>query len=358
MKQKKSCGIITFHKSNNYGAVLQSYALKTVLSRYCTPFFIKHENATIAQWHSIRPPMPTNIKKMREFIIKTLCYFPALKKQQRFNRFRAHYLPERDAEQGDFFISGSDQVWNYVCNDFNNAYFLDFAEKAKRNSYSASFGFDEIPNEYIDLYHSLLSDFNRISVREKTGSTILKKLINRDVPVTLDPTLLLSKDEWSALIKKRIHKKPYLLVYAFDATKTIANFVNRLAEERKLDVIVLLPTKAFWQKSAFKNAKYLGNVSPEDWVQYFYYADYVVTNSFHGMAFSINFQKTFSAELRPEPSKINSRIIDVLSLFKLNDRYIDRPNATKEIDYAPVHEILNSERQKSMDYLLSIVNDY
>ncbi len=358
MKHNKSCGIITFHKSNNYGAVLQSYALKTVLSRYCEPFFIRHENAKIAQWHSIRPPMPTSKKKLKEFIIKTLCYFPALKKQQRFNRFRDRYFPEGEIGQGDFYISGSDQVWNYVCNDFNDAYFLDFADKSQRNSYSASFGFNEIPAEYINQYHKLLSDFNKMSVREKTGSDILKKLLDRDVPVTLDPTLLLSKEEWASLFDKPKHKKPYVLVYAFDVTKSIIDFVNTLVKERDLDVIVLLPTKAFWQKSAFKNAKYLGNVSPEDWVQYFYFADCVVTNSFHGMAFSINFQKTFYAELRPEPSKINSRIIDVLSLFGLNNRYIDQPDSTKEIDYAPVTEILEAQRQKSLDYLLSIINDY
>ena len=358
MKQNKSCGIVTFYKSNNYGGILQSYALKTILTRYCKPYFVKHENTKIASWHSIRPPMPTNRRKLKEFIIKTLCYFPALKKKQRFDLFRERYLPEGSNQDGDFYITGSDQVWNFECNDFNEDYFLQFAEKSKRNAYSASFGFNEIPIEYRDFYHRLLTDFNKMSVREKTGSIILKDLIDRDVPVTLDPTLLLAKEEWATIFTKTIKQKPYILVYTFAITKTIVEFVDKLAEERGLQTIVLLPPKGFWQKSAFKTAKYLSNVSPEDWVQYFYNADYIVTNSFHGIAFSINFQKNFSAELRPEPSKINSRIIDILSLFGLNDRYIDQPHATDCIDYTYAQEVLSQQRVKSIAYLESIINDY
>ncbi|MBQ7795424.1 MAG: polysaccharide pyruvyl transferase family protein [Lachnospiraceae bacterium] len=359
MEDKKNCGIITFHDAINYGAVLQAYALKKALTDYCNPFIVRHHNLKIAKQHSLSPGIPTNPQALKTFIIKSLTYFPNAKKHQAFLDFKNRYLYDTPEETtADFYITGSDQVWNYVCSGFDKAYFLDFADARKRNSYSASFGLDTIPEDYIEHYYTLLKNFNKISVRESTGCNIIKELLDRDVPVTLDPTLLLTKDEWKSLFSHSINEKPYLLVYAFCTTPTMIDFVNRIAADKNLQIIVLLPEKSMWRKSKFKNAKYLNYLSPQDWVQYFYNASFVVTNSFHGTVFSINFNRPFAVELLPPPAKVNSRITDMLKLLGLENQYISNPDVLNAIDYKRINESLCIERKKSLDYLLSIVKDY
>src|SRR5699024_4424214 len=115
----------------------------------------------------------------------------------------------------DFFIVGSDQVWNPHNLHGTSFYFLDFAPKEKRISYSASFGIDSIPEKYEKLYIEKLSEMSHISVREHAGANIVKKLTGTDAPVLVDPTMLLTKDEWLSLSKRASNrpKSPYMLTY-------------------------------------------------------------------------------------------------------------------------------------------------
>lgn len=359
MKHKINCGIITFHEAINYGAVLQTFALKKVLSRYCNTFIVRHHNQAIAQRHSIVPKIPINGNDIKSFIIKTLTYLPNSKKHKRFLKFREKYLYDTDEDKNaDFYITGSDQVWNYACTDFDRAYFLDKVDGAKKNSYSASFGFDKIPEKYVDRYRELLKDFNKISVREFTARGIIKDLLDRDVDVTLDPTLLITKEEWGDFFKCSDVNKPYLLVYAFAITPDMATFINKISAQKKLQVIVLAPEKSLWRRSLLKKAKYITHISPEDWIRYFYNASFIVTNSFHGTVFSINFNKQFAVELLPPPAKVNSRLTDILKLLNLESRYISNPHILDPINYKQVNEILDSERTKSLNYISGIVSDY
>ena len=358
MDNKKSCGIITFHEAVNYGAVLQAYALKKVISRYCDVHFVRHSNSAILNRNSISPGFPKSIAGLKRFIIKSLTYFPNRKKHNFFTRFRNQYLLDTPEKYADFYITGSDQVWNDKCTDFDKAYFLDFTDDKKKNSYSASFGFDSVPEDKIDEYRRLLGGFNNISVREKTGKDIISDLIERDVRVTLDPTLLLSKEEWSELVRQVDSYGKYLLVYAFEITDKMAEFVNKIAEERNLCVLILLPEKSLWKKSPIKNAKFVNYVSPEEWVSFFYYADFIVTNSFHGTVFSINFNKQFAVELLPPPSKVNSRLTDVLDMFELNTRYISSSDIRVNVDFERCNSIMQAKREESVSYLKSIIEEY
>ena len=357
MGERKNCGIITFHEAINYGAVLQAYALKKVVSRYCDVHFVRHSNNTILKRNSIAPGFPTSLGGLKRFVIKSLTYMPNYKKHTYFKKFRDEFLLDTPEMYADFYITGSDQVWNDICTDFDKSYFLNFTDDIKKNSYSASFGFESVPQAKVDEYRTLLNGFNNISVREKTGKSIVADLLKRDVPVTLDPTLLLTKEEWFELVNPVKYKK-YLLVYAFEITDSMVRFVNEISEKRGLNTLVLLPEKSLWKKSPFKNAKYINYISPSDWVSYFYHADFIVTNSFHGTAFSINFNKQFAVELLPPPAKVNSRLVDALELFELDYRYLSNPEILDDVSFEKVNRILIEKRKESIDYLKSIVEGY
>ncbi len=357
MDNRKNCGIITFHEAINYGAVLQAYALKKVVGRYCDVHFVRHSNNAILKRNTIAPGFPTSLGGLKRFVIKSLTYIPNYKKHIYFKKFRDEFLLDTPETFADFYITGSDQVWNNACTDFDKAYFLDFTDDIKKNSYSASFGFDSVPQDKVAEYRALLNGFNNISVREKTGKSIVADLLGRDVSVTLDPTLLLTKEEWSELIHPVEYKK-YLLVYAFEITDTMVSFVNEVANKKGLRILVLLPEKSLWKKSPFKNAKYINYISPSDWVSYFYHADFIVTNSFHGTAFSINFNKQFAVELLPPPAKVNSRLVDALELFELERRYLSNPDILNNVGFEKANQILAEKRRESIDYLKSIVEGY
>jgi len=360
LKDKKKCGIITFHSVLNYGAALQAYALKKAMSTFCDSFIVRYENEQMMSKYSLSLPFPKNIKTLKEFLIKLITFPGRIRKKQGFKKFQEKYLYDTpEAKNADFYITGSDQVWNPLYSHFDTAYFLDFTESKKKNSYAASFGVEEVPEKDREKYIELLKDFNKLSVREEAGRKIIGDLLGRDAVVSIDPTLLIDKTVWAEEMKYRAPEKPYILVYSFLVSDKMAEFVNRLSKEKGLKIVVLAPAKKLLKKSKFNNAKYLTNLPPEGWVQYFKGAEYIITNSFHGTVFSINFNKKFFVELLPPPSKVNSRLTNVLELFGLTDRYINEEfNFGGEIDYEKVNEILKDERKKSIDYLESIAGDY
>lgn len=355
----KSCYIVTFYNAINYGAVLQTYALKKTCSNYCSTFIFRHNNEKILKQYNVNP---FSARSLKGKCANTLRFFPNFIQYRRFNAFvKSYLLNNRPTSDHVFYITGSDQVWNYNCTDFDKTYFLDFVKEGKlKNSYSASFGIDEIPPEYVGAYQALLSGYNAISVREESARKIMWELAKIDVPVTLDPTLLLSKLEWANEFCHPPIQQKYILVYAFVLSDSMCKFVNDLSFEKDLHVIILMPNKSLRKKSPIKRAKYKTSVSPGQWVNYFYNASYVVTNSFHGTAFSINFNKQFFIELLPPPAKVNTRLINILEMFDLQDRLIsdDRDLLNSAIDYSPVNTILKKKRDESLNYLKSIVKSY
>ena len=350
--------IITFDKAINYGAVLQTYALYNKLKRLdSNTFVIDYENCYIKDAFTVkRPPVRLGIGKFLDDLFYAIQLFF---KKAKFKRFRKRNLRynEDKYDSKSKYITGSDQVWNYRLTDFDKAYFLDFVQdNSKKYSYAASFGFDVIPDEYLEEYKKLLMDFNRISVRENQGAAIIKKLTGKDVPVLLDPTFLKNKNEWLKMIKYKSYSKKYILMYLMVESKTIIEFAKKLSEEKGLELLYICDAR----NKSIKFAKYLRRVGPEEWINLFLDAEFIITNSFHGIAFSINFNKLFFTELLPEKFKVNSRIKNILDLFKLRDREIvngKNNNVDKSIDYNKVNEILEKEKQKSIEYLKSIVEE-
>lgn len=365
MKTKK-CGILTFHRAINFGAVLQAYALTTTINKlgaYCEvidyrcPFIEDLYEGSFSFTY-------IKLKRLASILIKN----GVLKKNREgFNRFierhivksqNVYYSPEElsaTTSTYDLFITGSDQVWNCYSAGFDKSYFLDFvSDSHKKNSYAASFGISCIPEKLESEYINLLSDFKNISVREKQGSQIIKTLLNREAEISVDPTLLLSMSEWSQLTTN-LKKEPnrYLLVYLLVEAKDMLNLARDLAKQKKLEIVYI--SDRVYIRKGMKNYR---KVTPEEWLNLFLNAECIVTNSFHGIAFSINFHKEFYASRLPNSAKVNSRIENIMELFELSNILIKGSSSIdndRRIDYSKVDNILNDERKKAERYLKRII---
>lgn len=358
------CGVLTFHRASNYGAVFQTYALQRFLNSngiesevidYRCPFIEKH----------ITPKR--FIEWIRPFNMYRLLFKNAyiLDNRKNFAEFVKNYIPVSDEEYNpdniknanelyDIFIVGSDQIWSNYCAGFDKNYFLEFVnDKKKKNSYSASFGFVEWPVGLEDEYHRLLADFNAISIREVQGAKLVNRWNDIKAEWTLDPVFLLSKEEWISITAPIENRKPYLVLYLMTETKSIIQYAKKVAKERNLEVIYV--SERLLNHCGMKNKK---KSTPVEWLSLINSAEFIVTNSFHGTALSIILEKDFSVELLPEPSKVNSRITDVLHKLNLSGRIINNNNCDlKRINYAYVNKHLHNYSVESKEYLLKILRD-
>ncbi len=361
-------GILTFHRAINYGAVLQAYALNESIKNIgYAPVTIDYKNPHIEK---IYDPIHFNYRSLKSFIGGVLTYNRRQKKKKSFEDFRTKFFVlDQISDLYDKkyikhlnlykkFLTGSDQVWNYAHTQFDKAYFLDFiSDSSKKNSYAASFGFDWIPVEYVADYKKLLEDFNHISVREEQGAAIIKRLLNRKAEVVLDPTMLLSKNDWVKISEDyRREKRDYILIYQVATSQSLLDFAVNLSKETNREIICI--SDALRKRI---KATYVAGVGPQEFLGLLKNAKYIITNSFHGTAFSINFNKLFFVEMLPPPAKVNSRLENILDTFNLRSRQIingNNDNIFNEIDYTTVNKKLELERQRSLNYLKRILDEY
>ena len=348
-------GIITFHRATNYGAVLQTYALTKYLNDigFETEVIDYRDNRVDNEYKLF--PKKSSVKR----IIKDILYFPIKnKKNKKFEEFRQSKIKiskqkynnetlKNSEKKYDYFITGSDQVFNYKLTDFDKNYFLDFVkENNKKVSYAASLGMDSIPDDKKEEYKSLLSKFSKISIREQQNKEMIEDLINKKVEVNIDPSFLISKDEWQKIAKKP-KEENYILIFVMQRNKSIFEFAEKFSKETNCRIIYI----ANDYKRIVKG-KYKYNLSPEEWLGYFKYAKYVVTNSFHGLAFSILFEKNFYIELQKKPATANARMNNLLKKFKLEDRKIENGKYEKKDieDWSYAREEIEKEKTKTFEH--------
>lgn len=258
----------------------------------------------------------------------------------------------------DTFLIGSDQVWGLNGQSYPKMFFLPFAEKNKRNSFAASFGFSQIPQKkLIHKYKNGLEGMNCISVREKSAQSIVRNLINRDVELILDPVFLLGKNEWKNFENDDLlaEGKRYLLTYFLGKkTKKYEMIIKSISKKRNLEIIEL---------NNINNLKYF-SISPADFINFFDKAAYVVTDSFHGTAFSILFKKRFIVLDRKGTSiNMNSRLIDLLDMTELSNRFIkngveikDIVNIEDKINFDVADKIIDNNKLNSKKFLKRVLN--
>lgn len=338
--------IITI-ESMNFGNRLQNYALQQV---------IKLENNEVKTLH--RNIKAKGVKADIQRAVQNMLQTKAAKFRQ-FDSYiefsniiigRDNY-PKDLSEQFDYFVVGSDQVWNphydFVAGKCD---FLAFANDNQKISYAASFGVSEIPLERKKEYAKYLKTFKAISVRESKGCKIVKDLVNREAIVVLDPTLLLDESEWKKLEKKSHYcpKHKYVFVYALgDKNDKFKAKIEQLRNKYEI----------FDVRMVLRNGRELP-IGPSEFLYLLRNAELVLTDSFHATVFSIIFHKRFITFNRPGLN-MNSRIESLAKLIGQKNCLNDTGDLDCEIkiDYVKVDEILKEERRKSIAFLKKALNN-
>lgn len=255
------------------------------------------------------------------------------------------------------FVCGSDQIWAPFC--FDERYFLDFVEDTKRMvAYAPSVGLDSIKDRDIEKQiQRLAGRFEWISTREYSGSKLISHLTGKTVETVLDPTLLLSKSEWKIMASAKFSEtEPYLLAYFLRSNKHYWKKTYELAAKLHLKVkIIPVFCNDFDRKGCIKTP-----IGPAEFLELMEGASFVCTDSFHGMAFAINFNKEFTVFERfrkGEDNNQNSRVYHLLAITKLQTRLYQKgcslDSFLENIDYQSVNHILFKWRKKSLDFLSS-----
>lgn len=356
----KKVGVITFHDYDNYGAVLQSYALQQCLKRLgAEPEVIDYKCEYISNPFQLKRLKNKGLFNYIYGAVGYVCYLP---RRVKFNKFRKNIsygkpvnsktIGSIDGEY-DIFITGSDQVWDYHLTDFDKAYFLDFVTKGKKCSYAASIGEHLPEGNYREQYAELLEKFDHILMREEYGAEVVQQLIDEKPECACDPTLLLTGEEWEKLMPPSTAKKDYILVYQLGINPSFVNFVKRLKEKTGLNVVYV----------PFPLVGLVGcapqiSAGPEEWLRFFKDAKYVVTDSFHGTVFSLLFHKPFFVKV--DGHHVNKRVKEFLTRLGLTERIIQGDLTdealAQEIDYERVDKMLQDIREDSMKKLLEIIS--
>ena len=372
-------GILTHRLFTNYGGILQNYALQVVLKR------LGHDVITIDYVVGI----PTKIKLLS--FVKRL-FLRILKKEKlplrawmtdeesayisQFTRnFIQNYinltkrisLAEINNLNYDFdcIIVGSDQVWryNYFKKNIEEFFLKSFDNVPLKLSYAASFGTDiwEMPKEQTSICRNLVQKFKSVSVREQSGIDLCNKYLGVPAELVLDPTLLLSKDDYVDLIKDinlSLSNSP-LMTYILDKSEDKRNIIQYISEKMGLEVLEILPDKSFSQVGA-KGLDKCIVPQIEYWLKGFLNSEFVVTDSFHGTVFSIIFNKPFIVI----GNKLRGldRMNSLLNIFNLEDRlvlsYDDLLNKNiKDIKWDDVNEKLSIWKSKSMCFIKQNLNE-
>ena len=249
----------------------------------------------------------------------------------------------------DLFLVGSDQVWNMKLTDGDYTYLLDFVEdNEKKISYAASFGYKEIPEKYIEENKKLLNQFKVLNVREKQGKEILDVITEKESNITVDPTFLLTKEEWESLISDQGEKKKdYIFVYLPYYSKETFDFIRALAQKENCKIIYI--HGSLRNEIGMKN---LRTASPIDFLSLVKNAKYIVTGSFHAICFSLIFEKEFFYTVSTI-KQFNSRLEDLISLVGLENRKVKQGTMEtyQKIDYSKVFKKLQVEIDKSKKVL-------
>lgn len=361
-------GILTFHYAHNYGAVLQAYALLTKIKTIGHEAeFINYVIPRIEQVYNKRTlyQLYKFYREKQNFLksfVKTILYYNREKlkitpKWYRFNDFIVEMLPQsRRIERiehmllnsYDAIVCGSDQIWSKgITQQIIPIYFCEgVGEKVRKIAYAASAGKGYIDKEDEQIFVNLCSNFNHISVREKALCEYMTKLGISNTWVS-DPVFLLSKDEWCK-IAVRPQITDYVLTYSFGEPVGFFETAKQIADRLNKPLVCLLLKD---KKIHVKATKVL-DAGPCEFIGYILNASYVVTNSFHGTAFSILLNKQFS---NIPPQNGIERTKSLLTLLNLTDRIIDTKlneyNADKVIDYNIVNKQLTEIVLTSNDFL-------
>lgn len=351
--EKMKVGIVTFHKSHNYGALLQAVALREALVKSGHSVYYVDYHSTYHKLLYNVNPFSNISKKGVKGLISDIIRYPYRKKRYNhfltfINKFIQPYCKTLE-EEYDLVIFGSDQIWRPQHNggDFNPMYFGDCCIKARiRASYAASMGNENLSVHQKKRLKSLVKNFNFISVRESSLKRLLEDMGIKNVYLSLDPTLLLCKEEWDKIIPTPLSQRKYILFYDLMQGSFDNDAVYEFAQKRNLEVIKLLGSAKRKDTSFIRTTD-----GPFEFISLIKNAEFVFTSSFHGLAFSIIYHKQFYASFKNNAG----RAISLLNMLHLEghllETYTKEIPSYDDIKYDKVMRTLDENRIESLQYL-------
>lgn len=357
--------VITRHFITNYGSLLQAMATQKIINNLgytceIIDYVREDENYKNYEKTSLNRKKSWNSNLIKRSIYLLLrqpeCFYSGRKfeKEQRkylnlTRRYKNKYEIKTNKPIADIYMTGSDQVWGPVTDgSYDDTYCLSFTEENdKRIAYAASFGHVNFTPYLRKYFYNWLKTYNQISVREDSAVEIINKLGFRAKQV-LDPTLLLDSSYWETLCKP-IKQRKYILVYQIHNDKRLGRYAEKVAKAKKMPLLRV--SVSFHQITREGKLIWCPNVG--EFLSYLKNAECIITDSFHGTAFAINFNVPF-VEILPN-NNTGIRNTSILKLLGLTDRILhDEDNielSNKIIDYEYVNNLLSSQREKSITIL-------
>jgi hypothetical protein len=357
--------ILTFHTPINYGAILQTYALQKFLKNSFPEANVKiidFKTDIHIKKYNIFLPFRRNIILYALHQLCILLRYAQLKeRKKKFTTFQTteFSLTKRFHSQDellnqiplmDYYIVGSDQVF-HPKSLYIRTYFLDFQKKtAKKIAYAPSFGMSDFNKEIEEKIHPFLQDFDSLSCREKDGAEFMSKSLNREIPVVLDPIFLLSCKEWDKITKYPEENEKYIFIYDLNGGKNLIKIAKEIKKITGLKIICQTQTA----HNFYAIDKQIYHAGPEEFIGYIINAEYIVTDSFHGTAFSVLFnKKQFVYIARPCAS---TRIRSIMNLLDLTGNIVENNKANlfhyREPQKIKEQSVLNRLIEKSKSYLI------
>lgn len=367
MEKKAKIGIMTWYQYENYGSVLQAYALAHKIS----------ELGYLPEFINYKSPKPGKEKQdytlknyiyLSKKIIRGLRILHSTSRKSKFANFVDTNLVQTEEISSyselfglnnlyEAFLCGSDQIWAPSC--FDEKYFLSFVDNTQKMiAYAPSLGLTKIENPVVEKQMGeLIKRFDKLSVREDQGKELLQRKWGIDSEVVLDPTLLLDSDAWDKILSKDSNNlninEDYILCYFLGDYNRYKRYVQKIANKKNMKIIVV---PMFVGQIKDRKVECI-EAAPLQFVQLIKHAKLVCTDSFHGTAFSINYNVpfvTFERFKKTDKNNQNSRIYNLLRLSKLDTRIASDSKDIEElfsIDFTDANNILKRERIKSLEYL-------
>lgn len=388
MKGKKSIALINFHYAHNYGAVLQSLALYTFLKQkgydvqvinyqpyYQKQYYIQYPNPVIAAYWRYRmcwrEPRNLRLYQAVRWAASTLYGYRKAGKRaiviQAFQPFVDKHLNQtqkystlhalrKNPPLADIYICGSDQIWNPdVTFGLDPAYFLDFGnQQTKRIAYAVS------PCSALDIsifdeqLMKFLPAFDAISLRENEKRNEIEQIYKNKVHLCMDSTFLLSQEDYQSYEEPIDEQEPYILVYAFketDGNKLIREVLDAVTRLLPYPVVDISLEHIAWNQEVRRRYA----VTPGQFLSYCKNAKYIVTNSFHGTAFSIIYRKQFVSVAKTGTARRMTELMETLGMANALIRGKQQITVLPVIDYAASEEQITHRTNDSKIYLSNVV---
>lgn len=350
---------VTSQKADNYGAVLQSYALQQTL------FELGYDNEILDVCAAAKKSSKLKVKIRKALLdAQKYLYFSRNKKLAgRFTDFRNNLLVQtkpyhsveevqKNPPEADIYLTGSDQVFA-LGNSLVPIRFLDFgAPDTVRASYAASKGLYEKDEESIVYLKKRLAEFDCISSREKQGTEYIENTLGLSCSTHIDPVFLPDREQWNKITPEPRIKEPYILCFRMLRHDAFQPLVDKLKRETGWQVVSIQPRA----DKKLKADEYLFDVTPQEFVQLIRDAEVVVTTSFHATAFSIIFNKKFYSLVDYKPE----RAVALCEMFGLENRLVRKDDTQfaqlNDINYSSVDSVIAEKREAGLTYLKQLEN--